>query len=262
MRPHFLALLCLLLAATAATAARAQDSRLQTLPTLDASRGWQGVGRLNIGTQAFCTATLIAPDRVLTAAHCLFDRTTGARIHADQMTFLAGWRTGRAEATRGIRATAIEPGFHFTQGETLERVASDLALLQLDRPIRLPSVQPFAIDTAALAQGAPVAVVSYARERSEAPSLQDRCAVLDQRRDGVMVLSCAIDFGASGAPVFTLRNGEARIVSVLSAMASSAGQTVALGMRLEGRLAALERALHLAPSGARENARFLRPDPS
>jgi len=249
--------LLFLLASTAA--ATAQDSRLQTLSTLDASRGWQAVGRLNIGAQSFCTATLVAPDKVLTAAHCLFDRATGERVADGQMTFHAGWRTGRAEASRGIRASVVEAGFHFTRGETLDRVASDLALLQLDQPIRLPQVRPFAIDSGSPAQGAPVAVVSYARDRSEAPSLQDRCAVLDQRRDGVMVLSCAIDFGASGAPVFTSEGGETRIVSVLSAMASSEGQTVALGMRLEGRLHALEARLMDAPTGARVTARFVRP---
>lgn len=255
-------ILFLLIALIGATSLSAEDSRLQTLSTLDASRGWQAVGRLNIGDRSFCTATLVAPDKVLTAAHCLFDRVTGERVPDAQMTFLAGWRTGRAEAIRGIRAAVIEPGFHFTRGETLDRVASDLALLQLDQPIRLPSVQPFAIDSSAPAQGAPVAVVSYARDRAEAPSLQDRCAVLDQRRDGVMVLSCAIDFGASGAPVFTIRGGQTRIVSVLSAMASSSGQTVALGMRLENRLTALEARLRDAPRGARESARFMRPDPS
>ncbi|MCC5971711.1 MAG: trypsin-like peptidase domain-containing protein [Pararhodobacter sp.] len=259
MRATLLALLCLLLTPAAV---KAQDSRLQTLSTLDTSRGWQAVGRLNVSDRAFCTATLIAPDRILTAAHCLYDRATGARIDDRQLTFLAGWRTGRAEATRGIRASVIEPGFQFTQGETLDRVASDLALLQLDQPIRLPSLQPFPVAASPAPAGTPVAVVSYARDRSEAPSLQDRCTVLDQRRDGVMVLSCAIDFGASGAPVFTVQNGQAQIVSVLSAMASSSGQIVALGMRLEGRLAALEAALHQTPTGARDSARFLRPDPS
>lgn len=259
---HYAIFLLLVALVSATTSLSAQDSHLQTLSTLDSSRGWQAVGRLNIGERSFCTATLVAPDKVLTAAHCLFDRITGERVPDTQMTFLAGWRTGRAEAIRGISASAIEPGFHFTRGETLDRVASDLALLQLDQPIRLPTVRPFAIDSAAPAQGARVAVVSYARDRAEAPSLQDRCAVLDQRRDGVMVLSCAIDFGASGAPVFTVADGQARIVSVLSAMASSEGQTVALGMRLEGRLAALEARLQEAPTGARVSARFLRPDPS
>lgn len=261
MRLHAILLLCIVMSGMSPPVS-AQDSGLQTLATLDASRGWQAVGRLNIGARAFCTATLVAPDKVLTAAHCLYDRATGARVPLGEMSFLAGWRTGRAEAVRGIRAAAIEPGFHVSRGETLDRVASDLALVQLDQPIRLPSLLPFGVEPEAPARGAPVAVVSYARERSEAPSLQDRCAVLDQRRDGVMVLSCAIDFGASGAPVFTVVDGRARIVSVLSAMASSEGRTVALGMRLEGRLAALEARLRDGPAGARETARFLRPDPS
>ncbi|HHX91582.1 MAG TPA: trypsin-like serine protease [Paracoccus sp.] len=261
MRLYAILLLCIAMIGVSARVS-AQDSGLQTLATLDAGRGWQAVGRLNIGERAFCTATLVAPDKVLTAAHCLYDRATGARVLLREMSFLAGWRTGRAAAVRGVRAVAIEAGFHFTRGETLDRVASDLALLQLDQPIRLPSLLPFSVDPDAPLRGAPVAVVSYARERSEAPSLQESCAVLDQRRDGVMVLSCAIDFGASGAPVFTVVDGQARIVSVLSAMASSEGQTVALGMRLEGRLAALEARLRDGPTGARESARFLRPDPS
>lgn len=238
-------------------AAMAQDSRLQTLSTIDASRGWQAVGRLDIGGRSFCTATLIAPDRVLTAAHCLYDRASGARIEDARITFLAGWRTGRAEAIRGIRRSVVEPEFRFAAGDTLARVATDLAVLQLDMPIRMPSIQPFAIARGVPVSGDSVAVVSYARERAEAPSLQDRCAVLDQRHDGVMVLSCAIDFGASGAPVFAFENGEARIVSVISAMAETAAQTVALGMRIEGRIGALSAALE--GSGARESARFLRP---
>lgn len=245
------------LAAVLSSGAIAQDSRLQALSTIDASRGWQAVGRLDIGGRSFCTATLIAPDRVLTAAHCLYDRASGARIEDGRITFLAGWRTGRAEAIRGIRRSVIEPEFRFAAGDTLARVATDLAVLQLDMPIRMPSIRPFAIALGVPVSGDSVAVVSYARERAEAPSLQDRCAVLEQRYDGVMVLSCAIDFGASGAPVFAFEDGEARIVSVISAMAETAAQTVALGMRIEGRVAALSASLE--GSGARESARFLRP---
>lgn len=236
----------------------AADSALHALTTRDSSRGWQAVGRLNLGTRAFCTATLIAPDRVLTAAHCLFDRTTGAPLDPESITFLAGWRTGRAEAIRGIRRMAIEPGFHPGNGEALDRVAADLALLELDQPIRLPSITPFVLAGDTPLRGAQVAVVSYARERAEAPSLQNRCTVMDQRHDGVMVLSCAIDFGASGAPVFAFDGAEPRIVSVISARAESGEQQVALGMRLEGRVEALAARLG-TPGGARNSARFLRP---
>ena len=39
---------------------------------------WPAVGRLTLdGGQGFCTASLIAPDIILTAAHCLYDEKTG-----------------------------------------------------------------------------------------------------------------------------------------------------------------------------------------
>ena len=52
---------------------------------------YAAVGRLNIGGQGHCTATLIAPDLALTAAHCLVNRRTGATWRAERLTFLPGY---------------------------------------------------------------------------------------------------------------------------------------------------------------------------
>lgn len=178
------ALLCL------ATPLAAQDAGLRSLETSDAGRGWEAVGRLNLGTKGLCTGALIAPDLVLTAGHCLFDKETGARIDAAQIEFLAGWRNGRAEAYRHVRRAVAHPEYVYG-GQSLEaRVPYDLALLQLDQPIRLPSVTPFS--TAAQPhRGAEVGVVSYAKDRAEAPSLQQVCEVLAERAD-MLMLSCEI----------------------------------------------------------------------
>lgn len=261
MKPAPLALFAaLLLAPLAALAQMPGDSRLQALSTADAGRSWLAVGRLNMGPSAFCTATLIAPDRVLTAAHCLFDRTTGERIDDSALEFLAGWRTGRAEAIRGIRRSAISAGFSMHGAQSLARLGRDLAVLELDRPIRLTGLQPFPTAPQAPAAGSAVAMVSYARDRAEAPSLQDRCTVLDRRREGVLVMSCSIDFGASGAPVFVLDGGVPRIVSVISAMSEGNAGTVSLGVQLDGRIEALMEELDQgAADGARGTARFVRP---
>ncbi len=80
--------------------------------TGDDSRGWQAVGRLNMGANSFCTGALIAPDLVLTAAHCMFDRKRGARMRDDEIEFLADWRGGRAAAYRERAPVAGASRFH------------------------------------------------------------------------------------------------------------------------------------------------------
>ncbi len=212
--------------------AAAFESGLKLLATGAEGRGWEAVGRLDLGRGSFCTGTLIAPDMVLTAAHCLYDPRSGQMIRAGQIEFRAGWRNGRAVAYRSARRAMVHPSYLYQGPDRFDRVAWDLALVQLDAPIRLPQVQPFALDRAP-GEGDQVGVVSYAHDRAEAPALQSMCEVL-KREAGVVLMNCAADFGSSGAPVFAMREGEPRIVSIVSAKAELRQEPVSLGALVDG----------------------------
>lgn len=217
------------------------EAPLVSLQTLNDSKGWEAVGKLILGDRGFCTGALVAPHLVLTAAHCLFDKETGARLQVQDIKFLAGWQNGRAEAYRGVLQAVAHPDYAYGGADALDRVADDVALIELDQPILLPGVQPFAVGRAP-DRGEAVGVVSYAQDRAEAPALQDGCTVIE-RQENILVMSCDVDFGSSGAPVFRIGPQGAEIVSVVSAKADMQGQKVALGSGLEIPLRVLTKAL-------------------
>jgi V8-like Glu-specific endopeptidase len=218
---------------------RAGDTGLERLDTWGKSRGWEAVGVLDLENTANCTGTLIRPDLVLTAAHCLYDEDDRLR-DPRRVAFHAGWRNGASVAVRQARAAIVHPGYDPTASRNGDRLRWDVALVQLESPIVSTHADPFLADGGPLAPGAAVSVVSYGAGRMDAPSRQRACSVLDVFR-GMIALTCDVEPGSSGSPIFAPGDGRPRIAAVVSAMGEMDGRRVSFAMDIARPLGELLR---------------------
>lgn len=198
----------------------AAESNRPPMMSPEAHGQWSAIGRVNVtgyNRRSACSGTLIAPDRVLTAAHCVFRGAQVAR--ASDIRFASGWFRGEVAALGRVAAVQTPRGWTPTSRSNVNTVASDIAILTLTAP--LAGIVPLPLSDGT---GGRMRIIGYRWDRPHALTDHTPC-IGTARFAPALGLSCAVVSGTSGAPVLTLENSGWAVMGVTSAI--SGGMTLA-----------------------------------
>jgi protease YdgD len=204
----------------------------QRIPMASREYPWSAIGRLQIGENAYCTATLIEDNWLLTNAHCVVDRTTHT-IESAEITFLPNLINGQLQSEDDrAKVTDIIVGTDFSGDDAVVQ-PNDWAMLKIDRPLgqtygtigwkAIPSKlliknsQKFTLAGYSYDFPNPKKYPEFSAGESFTAGLHEKCSFTGESANGVLIHDCNMRAGSSGSAIIAWINEIPYIVGINSA---------------------------------------------
>ena len=176
---------------------------------------WRAVGLLEMGDGS-CTGTLIAPDRVATAAHCITDGSGPIK----GIVFRAGASGDTDLGRASVISALVAPDYSDETAAPNGGNGDDWAILTLDRPLgtQIGIVRAHVFDKDDIGRITAgtfrVSQAGYSWDTGDYLSGHMDCSVLQVYGDGSIIHNCDTTQGDSGSPIMTMIDGEWRLIAV------------------------------------------------
>ena len=191
------------------------------------------VGSLERAGRIDCSAVLVAPDLLATAAHCV----AGQTLVAEGGTFTIVFRTGQYHGHPSVARNAVRlmphPLYLTAKVGNTKPMGVDMALIALDEPVPPDVARPIPLGPAltdedrVLVAGYPGGLGARARERM--------CPILSFKAT-IARLSCKVVPGESGSPVMRKTENGVELAAIIVASSTETQPPYGLVVQAEVRI--------------------------
>jgi protease YdgD len=176
-----------------------------------------GVGLLDVASKKTCTATLVSPDTVLTAAHCVFDVKSSRYYPPKYIQFKPYTKNNDADYI-GVKTYTVGmkgvPKGNFTQDDLM----GDWALITLKQKVDC-SLNRLSLLAQEKYNNHTLVVAGYPKGSHNQLISDGSCEFALKPTKGKMLRlkNCSLKHGESGAPLMVLIDGKLKVIGTISA---------------------------------------------